>query len=66
MGSTWCDVRKLDTIKKIFRATKVEVEKKLMGPPLSETELRRKYEVEGKLTYHIIPRFAVLQGMTDK
>jgi hypothetical protein len=42
--------RKLDTIKKIYRVTKVEVEKKLMDPPLPETELRRKYEVEGKLT----------------
>ena len=60
------DARKLDTIKKICRATKLEVEKKLMGQPLSETELRRKYGVDGKLTCRIIPRFAVSQGMTDK
>ena len=60
------DARKLDTIKKICRATKVEVEKKLMGKTLSETELRRKYEVDGKLTCHIIPLLPVSQGMTDK
>ena len=48
------DARKLDTFKKICHATKVEVGKELMGPPLSETELRRKYEVDGKLTKYSV------------
>ena len=60
------DRTRLDTLHKIDRATKLEVQKGLMGPSLSEQELRAKYESNGALTCRIIPPFAVFQGATDK
>jgi len=60
------DRTRLDTLHKIDRATKLEVQKGLMGPSLSEQELRVKYESNGALTCRIIPRFPVFQGSTDK
>jgi hypothetical protein len=41
------DRTSLDTLHKIERATKLEVEKGLMGPSLTEQELRSKYESNG-------------------
>ena len=65
-GVLLVDRTSLDTLHKIDLATKLEVQKGLMGPSLSEQELRAKYESNGALTCRIIPRFAVFQGSTDK
>jgi hypothetical protein len=46
----------LDTFHKIDRTTKLEVQKGLMGPSLSEQDLRAKYESNGALKCRIIPR----------
>ena len=60
------DRTRLDILHKIERATKLEVQKGLMGPSLTEQELRSKYESNGALKCRVIPRFPVFQGLTEK
>ena len=58
--------RDLDTARGVYEATLDEVKKGLMGPAMSEAQLRQQFEVDGLLTVRVMPRFGVLQGWTDK
>jgi hypothetical protein len=56
----------LATVRRVYEATLDEVQKGLMGPEMSEEELRAKFEIDGKLTVRVLPRFGALQGWTEK
>ena len=60
------DRSELELLRDVHRATQVEVHKGLMGPPMTEKQLRDAYTVNGRLTCRVIPRFGVVQGTTQK
>jgi hypothetical protein len=60
------DRTRLDILHEIECVTKLEVAKGLMGPSLTEQELRSKYKSNEVLTCRINPHFTVFQGSTDK
>ena len=56
-----------EVMRRVWRATQVEVIKGLMGPAMTETELYTKYQREdGSLSCRVIPRFGAPQGETPK
>lgn len=56
----------LDKLRAIYSATLKEVQGGLMGPAMSEKELRSQFTKEGTLTCRVQRRFAIYQGSTPR